>query len=155
MVEYKCFDCNKKVGADYLRKKVRCPYCGSKMLFKPRNVRLKQGKMADVSKETEQKIAQLQLMEQNLQSFLLQRQQFQSQLIEVESALKEIENTKESYKIIGNVMVNASKEDLKKDLEEKKGILELRIKSLEKQEKQIKEKATKTQAEVLEKIKEK
>jgi DNA-directed RNA polymerase subunit RPC12/RpoP len=38
MVEYKCFDCNKKVGADYLRKKVRCPYCGSKMLFKPRNV---------------------------------------------------------------------------------------------------------------------
>jgi prefoldin beta subunit len=111
--------------------------------------------MADMTKETEQKIAQLQLMEQNLQSFLMQRQQFQSQLIEVESALKEIENAKESYKIVGNVMVNASKEDLKKDLEEKKGILELRIKSLEKQEKQIKEKATKTQAEVLEKIKEK
>jgi prefoldin beta subunit len=111
--------------------------------------------MAEVPKETEQKIAQLQLMEQNLQSFLMQRQQFQSQLIEVESALKEIESTKEAYKIVGNIMVNASKEDLKKDLEEKKGILELRIKSLEKQEKQIKEKASKTQAEVLEKIKEK
>ncbi len=111
--------------------------------------------MADVTKETEQKIAQLQLMEQNLQSFLLQRQQFQSQLIEVESALKEIETSKETYKIIGNIMVNASKEDLKKDLQEKKSILELRIKTLEKQEKQIKEKATKTQAEVLEKIKEK
>lgn len=111
--------------------------------------------MAEVPKETEQKIAQLQLMEQNLQSFLMQRQQFQSQLIEVESALKEIENSKESYKIIGNIMVNASKEDLKKELEEKKKILELRIKSVEKQEKGIKEKATKTQAEVLEKIKEK
>ena len=111
--------------------------------------------MAEVSKETEQKIAQLQLMEQNLQSFLMQRQQFQSQLIEVESALKEIETAKETYKIIGNIMVNTSKEDLKKDLEEKKGILELRIKSLEKQETQIKEKASKTQAEVLEKIKEK
>jgi len=36
MVEYKCFDCNKKVGPDYLRKKIRCPYCGSKMLFKQR-----------------------------------------------------------------------------------------------------------------------
>ncbi|MCP3682915.1 MAG: DNA-directed RNA polymerase subunit P [bacterium] len=36
MVEYKCFDCNKKVSTDYLRKKVRCPYCGSKILFKPR-----------------------------------------------------------------------------------------------------------------------
>ncbi|MBW2980537.1 prefoldin subunit beta [Candidatus Woesearchaeota archaeon] len=111
--------------------------------------------MADISKETEQKIAQLQLMEQNLQSFLMQRQQFQSQLIEVESALKELETAKESYKIVGNIMVNTSKDDLKKDLEEKKGILELRIKSLEKQETQIKEKASKTQAEVLEKIKEK
>jgi len=38
MVEYRCFDCNKKVSKDYLRKKVRCPYCGSKMLFKPRAV---------------------------------------------------------------------------------------------------------------------
>ena len=36
MVEYKCFYCNKKVSVDYLRKKVRCPYCGSKILFKPR-----------------------------------------------------------------------------------------------------------------------
>lgn len=38
MAEYKCFDCNHKVGTEYLRKKVRCPYCGSKMLFKPRGV---------------------------------------------------------------------------------------------------------------------
>ena len=36
MVEYKCFDCNKKVSTDYVRKKVRCPYCGSKILYKPR-----------------------------------------------------------------------------------------------------------------------
>ncbi|MBS3119251.1 DNA-directed RNA polymerase subunit P [Candidatus Woesearchaeota archaeon] len=36
MAEYKCFACNKKVPEDYLRKKVRCPYCGSKILFKPR-----------------------------------------------------------------------------------------------------------------------
>jgi len=37
MVEYRCFECNKKVSVDYLKKKVRCPYCGSKMLFKPRS----------------------------------------------------------------------------------------------------------------------
>lgn len=41
MVEYKCFDCNKKVSIEYIRKKVRCPYCGSKMLFKPRLVSTK------------------------------------------------------------------------------------------------------------------
>lgn len=38
MMEYKCFDCAKKVSQDYVRKRVRCPYCGSKMLYKPRSV---------------------------------------------------------------------------------------------------------------------
>ena len=41
MVEYKCFFCNKTVGEDYLRKKIRCPFCGSKMLFKPRTTTTK------------------------------------------------------------------------------------------------------------------
>jgi len=36
MVEYKCFECNKTISFDSLRKRVRCPYCGSKMLFKER-----------------------------------------------------------------------------------------------------------------------
>lgn len=37
-VEYKCFDCNKVVNTEYLRKKIRCPYCGGKVLFKQRLV---------------------------------------------------------------------------------------------------------------------
>ncbi|RMF55643.1 DNA-directed RNA polymerase subunit P [Candidatus Woesearchaeota archaeon] len=36
MVSYKCFECNREISDTMLRKKVRCPYCGSKMLFKPR-----------------------------------------------------------------------------------------------------------------------
>ncbi len=38
MVGYKCFNCNKEVKVDYVKKKVRCPYCGSKILFKTRSV---------------------------------------------------------------------------------------------------------------------
>jgi len=41
MALYKCFNCNKKVGEDYLRKRVRCPYCGSKMIYKPRTTTTK------------------------------------------------------------------------------------------------------------------
>ena len=43
MTEYKCFNsaCNKKVSTDYLRKRIRCPYCGSKIIFKPRSVTTK------------------------------------------------------------------------------------------------------------------
>jgi len=36
MVLYKCFNCNKKVAESYIKKKIRCPYCGSKIIFKPR-----------------------------------------------------------------------------------------------------------------------
>ncbi|MBW3023209.1 DNA-directed RNA polymerase subunit P [Candidatus Woesearchaeota archaeon] len=40
-MEFKCLQCDKKVGEDYLRKKIRCPYCGSKVLFKPRTMSTK------------------------------------------------------------------------------------------------------------------
>ena len=72
---------------------------------------------------------------------------------EIEQALNELENSKESYKIISNIMVSAKKEDLKKDLESKKETLQIRVKTLEKQEQTIKEKAEKLQSAVMEKIK--
>jgi len=109
--------------------------------------------MTGMSKEAEQKINQLQMFEQSMQSILVQKQQFQNQLMEAESALGEIDGSKEVYKMIGNIMVLATKEDLKKDLQGKKEMLDLRIKSIEKQETQMKEKATKLQEEVLKQIK--
>ena len=33
---YVCFDCGKKVGDEYTKTKVRCPYCGGKILYKDR-----------------------------------------------------------------------------------------------------------------------
>lgn len=107
-----------------------------------------------MEKEAEQGINQLQLFEQSLQTLLMQKQQFQLQLAEIDSALKELETTSDAYKIVGNIMALTKKEDLKKDLNEKKEITELRIKSMEKQETQIKEKASKLQEEILKKIKE-
>jgi len=41
MAEYKCFNCGKIVKGELVRKRVRCPYCGSKILFKPRTVNVK------------------------------------------------------------------------------------------------------------------
>jgi len=108
-----------------------------------------------IDKETEHEIQQLQLLEQNMQNFLLQKQQFQSQLIEVDSALEEIKDKKEAYKIIGNIMVNTTKEELEKDLKKKKEMLDIRIRTLEKQEEKIKEKQKKIQEEVYNKIKDK
>ena len=53
----------------------------------------------EVSKETEQKISQLQMFEQGLQSFLAQKHQFQVQLVEIESALNELNSTGKAYSV--------------------------------------------------------
>ncbi|MBC8495402.1 prefoldin subunit beta [archaeon] len=106
-----------------------------------------------MDKATEEKIAELQAIEQNLQRFLTQKQQFQSQIIELESALKEIPDAKETHKIIGNIMVAVDKNKLENDLKEKKEMFELRLKSIEKQETSMREKADSIQKEVMEKMK--
>ncbi len=36
MTKYKCFNCEKVIKEEYVKKKIRCPYCGSKILYKPR-----------------------------------------------------------------------------------------------------------------------
>jgi len=115
--------------------------------------KLRQDKMAEISKEAEQKINQLQLFEQSLQNILMQKQQFQGQIVEVDSALTELEKSKESYKIVGNIMVKSDKEALKKDLEEQKKVANMRIEAIEKQEKQIQEKVTKLQEEAMKDMK--
>lgn len=100
-------------------------------------------------KETEQKINQLQLLEQNLQNLALQRQQFQSQLIEVENALNELETTNQAYKIVSNIMVLTNIDELKKELQQRKEMIDIRIKNLEKQEEKLRAKAKELQKDVL------
>jgi len=106
-----------------------------------------------LTKEAEEQIQELQLLEQNLQNFAMQKQGFQLQLMEMEAAIKELEKVDKGYKIIGTIMVEEPKEELLKDLTSKKEVIELRIKSFERQETKLREKATKIQSEVLEKIK--
>lgn len=108
--------------------------------------------MDKVDKETKNKISKLQILEQRLNSLLLQKQNFQTQLLEIENALGEIENSNETYKILGNVMVSVEKTQLKKELSSKKEISDLKVRNIEKEEKKIREEANELQKEVLSKI---
>lgn len=101
----------------------------------------------------QEKIQQLQIIEQNLNNILIQKQQFQNQLFGVENALKELNNSQNFFKIVGNIMIEKSKKDLEKDLQEQKEISELRVQALEKQEKELQERARKIQEEVLNELK--
>jgi prefoldin beta subunit len=105
--------------------------------------------MAEVKKDVQEKINRLSTMEQSLQSFLSQKQAFQSQLLELNSALEELKKTDKAYRIVGNIMVDTDKALLEKDLSEKKEMMELRIKSLEKQESKMREKTSEIQSEVM------
>lgn len=105
--------------------------------------------------ELQENINKIQLLEQNIQAIAMQKQQTQTQLFEIDSALKELEDSKESYKIIANIMVKEPQEKIKKELNERKEIIDLRIKTLEKQEKQIKDQIKELQEKIVKSSKKK
>ena len=70
--------------------------------------------------EVSDKMSKLQLFEQNIQQIGAQKQQFQAQLFEVDSALEEASKSEELYKIVGGIMVRVSRDALKSDLEQRK-----------------------------------
>jgi len=103
----------------------------------------------DSNNSREQKVKDLQMTEQNVQNLSLQKQTSQVELNEINNALAEIEKTDdEIYKILGGIMIKTDKSALKKELGEKKKLLELRIQAIEKQEKLVSEKAKKLRSEI-------
>jgi len=83
----------------------------------------------------ENKIQEMQILEQRLQNSLLQKQAFQMELAETNSAMSELEKSGDDvFKIIGQLMIKSEKSKIKEELENKQKILEMRIKSFDKQE---------------------
>ena len=108
----------------------------------------------NVSKEAEQKISEVQLVEQNIQNLLIQKQNFQVQFTEIDNALTELDKSDdEVYKIVSGLMIKTNKNKLKDELSLKREVIELRIKNIEKQESKLKEKISGLQKEIMEGIK--
>lgn len=77
----------------------------------------------------------MQIFEQSLQNILLQKQAFQMELSETKTALDSVKDSgDEVFKIIGQLMIKSKKEAILDDLSNKKKLLDLRLKNLEKQE---------------------
>ena len=110
--------------------------------------------MEKPDKQTQEKIQNLQLLEQSLQNLLLQKQAFQFELSETESALEEVKDTKDDvYRLVGQIMIKSSKKEIEKDLGHKKELLDLRMKSIDKQEEKLKKDIEEIRSEVLKNIK--
>ena len=107
----------------------------------------------EIDQETEREIQELQILEQSLQSVLMQKQAFALELSEIENSVEELAKTKDDvYKIVGSIMIKANKDSLNKELKEKKELLTLRLKSFNAQEEKISKSADSLRQKVLSKI---
>jgi len=105
----------------------------------------------NIPQKVQNQIAQLQQMQQQMQTILQQKSQYEMTVREAKRAeeeLKETETDANVYMSVGSVMVQQSKEYVEKALSEKIDTLELRIKSLEKQEKALSTKFEELQQQV-------
>ncbi len=88
-------------------------------------------------------LMEAQQLQQQLQSIATQRYQFETQKKEIEVTLEELDRIDRDtpvYKNVGNLSFRVKDVDaLKKELEEKKESLEIRLKALERQESRIKD----------------
>ncbi len=96
----------------------------------------------------ERQIQEIQILEQNLHNLLLQKQAFQMEISETQAAKKEIKNSEDVFKVIGQLMIKAEKEKVEEELLNKEKLLDLRIKSIEKQETSLAEKLESLKKEV-------
>ncbi len=80
------------------------------------------------------------VLQQQLQNVMQQKEALSIQVLEIKKALDELESNKEKdvYKIAGPILIRSTKAKVSKDLKDRDESLDVRVKSMEKEEKRIK-----------------
>jgi len=98
----------------------------------------------------ENQVQEINILEQNLQQLLLQKQAFNMELSETETALEEIKKSgEEVFKIVGQIMIKSEKKKIEEELLQKIKLLQMRCNSLDKQEKIFVDKIESIRKEIL------
>src|SRR3989338_2080320 len=88
--------------------------------------------------ELENLIGHLQMQNQQLQGVLMQKQSLSMQSREIEKAIEHLENaTDDVYRTVGPILVKIPGADVKKQLEDDKEEVDLKLKTIEVQEKKL------------------
>jgi len=98
--------------------------------------------------QVQNQLAQLQQLQQQAQSVMTQKSQIEALLRETEAALKELEKSSEDaviYKSVGELLFIAEKQKLAEELKERKDMMDLRLKTISKQEERIQGRFTQLQ----------
>lgn len=102
-----------------------------------------------------EQVSRLQQLQQNLQAILMQKQQLEVEMVETEKALEELKKAGPDdaiYKNAGSVLVKAKKDDVIKELEERKELSNTRLMVLGKQEARVKENLKEVESKINEMI---
>lgn len=101
--------------------------------------------------EIKKKIEEFETLRQTYLSIIYQIERLTLEYEETKNAIEELQKIKGNekvYKLLGNILVESNKEELLKELNEKKDILDIRINSLKKQEGILKDRLIKLQNEI-------
>ena len=89
-----------------------------------------------------EQLGRLGQLQQNLQAIQMQKQQVEIEIVETDKALEELKKITGDdtvYKTAGPVLIKAKRDDVVKELEEKKELSNTRVMVLNKQETRVKE----------------
>jgi prefoldin beta subunit len=89
-----------------------------------------------------EQVSRLQQLQQNLQAIMMQKQQLEVETVETDRALEELKKAGADdavYKNAGSVLIKAKKQEVIKELEEKKELSNTRAMVLGKQEARVKD----------------
>ena len=97
--------------------------------------------------EAQQLLMELQAYQQQMQTILMQKESLSLQQMDNDKALEELGKTThdEVYKTVGPILIKSTKKDLTEELKERQETIDLRLKSMQKQETRIRDKLKETQ----------
>ncbi|MFA4960834.1 MAG: prefoldin subunit [Candidatus Pacearchaeota archaeon] len=109
---------------------------------------------ANLDEETQAKIGELQMLEQQFQQLLMQKNAFSMESNETILIVREVEKADgEVMRIIGNqVAIKSTKEKILEDMKRKKELIDARLKTIDEQEKEMSEKIESLREEIMKKI---
>lgn len=105
----------------------------------------------------QEELARYDQLQQTLQAILAQKQQVDLELAEIDRALEELGKSPDDavvYKIAGSIMIRTTKQDMLKELQEKKEMANTRRTILQKQEEKVRQSLQEVQSRITRGIRE-
>lgn len=109
---------------------------------------------ANLDEETQNQIQELQMFEQHFQQLLMQKNAFSMEANETNLIVKETEKSEgDVFRIIGSqVAIKSTKEKIIEEMKKKKELIDARLKTIDKTEKEMSEKIESLREEIMSKI---